>query len=340
MPHDHSAHEQTEEQLEVQFEQLGLLESKFEDAEAEVIRKAEAIKAPLYKERTEFVAKVPHFWSLVFEQCPPEVENFIQPTDSEVFADCLETFEVSRFEVDAPNGSPRSFSLKFGFAENEWFEDKTLEKKFWYRHTKDWDGLVSEPVKINWKKGKDLTGGLTDAAVKLHEARKNTTDRKKEMALPEYKELAQKIETSADASVSFFGLFAFVSGYRWVTAEESAEAKKKDQEQLAKIAAGEKIEEEEDDEDDEDPQDYQETEVFPGGDEVATIIAEDMWPNALRYYKQHFEEGGEFDDEDLSELDVDMDEEDDDSAEEVDIRALVGKGKKGDEPPSKKQRKA
>ncbi len=36
MPHDHSAHEQTEEQLEVQFEQLSLLESKFEDAESEV----------------------------------------------------------------------------------------------------------------------------------------------------------------------------------------------------------------------------------------------------------------------------------------------------------------
>jgi hypothetical protein len=50
---------------------------------------------------------------------------------------------------------------------------------------------------------------------------------------------------------------------------------------------------------------------------------------------------GEFDDEDLSELDVDMEEEDeDDSAEEVDIRALVGKGKKAEEPPSKKQRKA
>lgn len=247
------------------------------------VRKAEAIKGPLYKKRTEFVAKVPHFWSLVFEQCPPEVENFIQPTDSEVFADCLETFEVSRFEVDDPNGSPRSFSLKFGFAENEWFEDKTLEKKFWYRHTQDWDGLVSEPVKISWKKGKDLTGGLTDAAVKLHEARKNTTDRKKEMALPEYKDLAKKIETATDASVSFFGLFAFVSGYRWVSPEESAEAVKKDKETLAKLRAGEKVEEEED-EDDEDPQDYQETEVFPGGDEVATIIAEDMWPNALRYY--------------------------------------------------------
>jgi hypothetical protein len=91
------------------------------------------------------------------------------------------------------------------------------------------------------------------------------------MALPEYKDLSNKIETSADASVSFFGLF---------------EARKQDQEQLAKLKAGEKIEEEED-EDDEDPQDYQETEVFPGGDEVATIIAEDMWPNALGYYSAY-----------------------------------------------------
>ena len=108
------------------------------------------------------------------------------------------------------------------------------------------------------------------------------------MALPEYKDLAKKIETATDASVSFFGLFAFVSGYRWVSAEESAEAVKKDKETLAKMKAGEKVEEEED-EDDEDPQDYQETEVFPGGDEVATIIAEDMWPNALRYYSMYIQ---------------------------------------------------
>ena len=248
------------------------------------MRGIESVNSQGFKMWVDFVAKVPHFWSLVFEQCPQEVENFIQPTDSEVFAECLESLEVTRFEVE---DQPRSFSLKFGFSENEWFENKTLEKKFWYRHTKDWDGLVSEPVKISWKKDKDLTGGLTDAAVKLHEARKNVTDRKKEMALPEYKDLYNKIETSADASVSFFGLFAFVSGYRWVSAEESAEARKKDQEQLAKLKAGEKIEEEEEEDEDEDPQDYQETEVFPGGDEVATIIAEDMWPNALGYYSAY-----------------------------------------------------
>ncbi|KAI0583984.1 NAP family protein [Pyrenophora tritici-repentis] len=267
--------EQMPEEVVVRFEELGALEHEFEEAELEIIRKAEALQSPLYKKRADFVANIPHFWSLVFEQAPPEIDNFIQPTDSKVFAECLETFEVSRFELDEPNGSPRSFSLKLGFSDNEYFEDKVLEKKFWFRKTKDWQGLVSEPVKINWKKGKDLTGGLTDAAYKLGELRKKLgadtasgAARKEEAKSKEYKKLAQLIETATDASVSFFGLFSFVSGYRW------------------------------------------EIEVFPGGDEVATIIAEDMWPNAIKYYKP------------------------------VDIRALVGKGRKsGQEPPAKKQRK-
>jgi hypothetical protein len=166
-----------------------------------------------------------------------------------------------------------------------------LEKKFWFRKSKDWAGLVSEPVLIHWKKGKDLTGGLTDAAYKLGEARKklstDTSDiaaRKKETKLPEYQKLAEKIETSLESSISFFGLFAFVSGYRWISPEESEKVEKEDKEKLEKIKRGEKVEDDEDEE--EDPQDYQEIEVFPGGDEVATIIAEDMWPNAIKYYSE------------------------------------------------------
>lgn len=198
--------------------------------------------------------------------------------------------EVSRFELNDPKGSPRSFSLKFGFTENEFFEDKVLEKKFWFRKTKDWAGLVSEPVKIHWKKDKDLTGGLTDAAYQLGLARKkaaiDTADgkaRKAEVNTPEYKDLAKKIETATDASISFFGIFSFVSGYRWVSAEENELVVKEDREKFEKVKRGEPIEEDED-EDMEDPQDYQEIEVFPGGDEVATIIAEDMWGNAIKYY--------------------------------------------------------
>jgi hypothetical protein len=226
----------------------------------------------------------------VFEQAPPEIDNFIQPSDSKVFAECLDTFEVSRFELDDPKGSPRSFSIKFGFKENEYFEDKVLEKKFWFRRSRDWAGLVSEPVLIHWKKGKDLTGGLTDAAYTLSEAKKklgtdsaDMTSRKKETKLPEYQKLAEKLDTSLESSISFFGLFAFVSGYRWISAEESEQVEKDDKVKLDKIRRGEKVDED-DDEEEEDTQDHQENEVFPGGDEVVTIIAEDMWPNAIKYY--------------------------------------------------------
>jgi hypothetical protein len=166
-----------------------------------------------------------------------------------------------------------------------------LEKKFWFRKSEDWAGLVSEPVKVHWKKGKDLTGGLTDAAYKFGEARKklaaDSSDmaaRKKETQLPEYKQLSEKIETSLESSISFFGLFAFVSGYRWVSAEESEKVEKEDKAKLDKIKRGEKIED--DDDEEEDTQDYQEIEVFPGGDEIVTIIAEDMWPNAIKYYSK------------------------------------------------------
>jgi hypothetical protein len=253
-------------------------------ANTHAVRKAEVLQAPLYKKRAEFVAGIPHFWCLVLEQAPPEIDNFIQPTDSEVFAECLDTFEVSRFELNDPKGSPRSFSLKFGFKENEWFENKTIEKKFWFRKTKDWEGLVSEPVKINWKKDKDLTAGLTDAAYKLFEARQKLKDPKKESTLPEHKALETMIETTHEASVSFFGLFAFVSGYRWVSAEESAEAEKEEKERLDKVRRGEQIPEEDEDDEIEDIEDFQAVEVFPGGDEVATILAEDLWQNAIKYY--------------------------------------------------------
>jgi len=340
---------ESEEVLMARFEELNVLEKEFEDVELEIIRKAEALHAPLYKKRADFIAKIPHFWSLVFEQAPPEIDNFIQPSDSKVLGECFDTFEVSRFELDEPKGSPRSFSLKFGFKENEYFEDKVLEKKFWFRQSQDWAGLVSEPVQIHWKKGKDLTGGLTDAAYKLGEARKKLgTDssdmaaRKKETELPEYKKLVELIETSSQSSVSFFGIFSFVSGYRWISAEESEKTEKEDKAKLEKMKAGEKVEDDEDEE--EDTQDYQEVEVFPEADEIVTIVAEDMWPNAIKYYKSTFDD--EEDDEDLSDLDVegfdsDADPmEEDESDQEVDIRALVGKGRKpGQEPPAKKQRK-
>lgn len=253
------------------------------------MRQSEKLNAPLYKKRAAVIAKIPHFWALVFEQSPPEIDSFLQPSDSKLFAECLETLEVSRFEAHDPKGSPRSVSIKFGFSDNDYFENKTLEKKFWYRRSLDgWAGLVSEPVKINWKKGKDATRGLTDMAVALHQARAkpsksaNGTATAPETELPEYKALAAKIEESEAVSQSFFLWFGFVSSYKLVTAEESEKASKIEAEKMEKRRRGETVDDEDDD--DEDNQDYQETELLPEGDQIATVLAEDVWPNAIRYF--------------------------------------------------------
>lgn len=46
-----------------------------------------------------------------------------------------------------------------------------LEKRFWYRRSKEgWSGLVSEPVRIHWRRGKDLTGGLGELVWRMWEA--------------------------------------------------------------------------------------------------------------------------------------------------------------------------
>jgi hypothetical protein len=254
------------------------------------VRKSNALHAPLWKKRAEVIAKIPYFWTIVFEQTPPEIDTFIQPSDSQVFTDCLETLEVSRFEVDNPKGSPRSFSIKFGFGDNDYFADKEIEKKFWFRQSRDgWAGLVSEPVKIHWKKGKDLTGGLTDAAYQLGQAREKLPKASgsanlKETELPEYKALTQKMEESTEASLSFFAWFGFVSSYRWISAEESEQAEKEEAAKLEKLKRGETIDEEADDDDDDDEVNHQDSEVYPQGEDIATLIAEDLWPSAIKYY--------------------------------------------------------
>lgn len=236
----------------------------------------------MYKKRNELVSKIPNFWALVLEQAPPDVDQYIQPSDSQVFAECLKSIEVDRFDIQK---TPRSFNLKFTFASNEWFEDEVLEKKFYFRRASDnWTGLVSEPVKVNWKKGKDLSQGLTDAAIKFWEAQekhsKVTNGSGKSGQLPEQKDLLDLLEKSDSAS-RFFTLFGFVSERRYVSVEESEKANAAEKKRRAEAKAGEDVadvKEEQLDFDD------LEAEVCPQGADLATMIAEDIWPNAIKYF--------------------------------------------------------
>jgi len=261
--------------------------------ECDKVRKQYIQGVSLFAKRRELVSQIPNFWPLVFEAAPPEIDSYIQPSDSEVFAKCLTNLEVSRFEVPlGPEkigenddlGDPRSLLIRFEFAENEWFKDTVLEKKLWFRRAEDgWTGLVSEPVRIQWKKGKDMTNGLMDGALKLWQARQKDGDMSKR-DLPEFDALARIVENWSGANTSFFTWFAFISNRRWVSAEESAKAVRTERERRQQVRVG-KGEAKPAELPSEDPMEQQ-VEVHEDGEGIANVLAEDLWPGAIRYFSE------------------------------------------------------
>ncbi|AEO63328.1 a42f54ac-9a29-46ce-89c1-b5290a37c54f [Thermothielavioides terrestris] len=313
------------EETTVSYEELEDLEHGFDEVETEIIRQQYALSKPLYAKRAELVAKIPNFWPLVLEQAPMDLDEYIQPSDSALLLSSLKSLSVSRFELDADekNGDPRSVAIRFEFAENEHFEDKVLEKKFWWRQSKDgFAGLVSEPVEIKWKEGKDLTDGLLGLVKAVYDEQRakpkqETKDKKAKVELTEkQKALKEKIDNTGMGGVSFFAWFGYVGHY--VTAEESKLAIQEEAEERRKRKAGEAVAKKEDedekmedaDEEDEDDDEDDDLEIFPAGDEVAMAIADDLWPGALKYFIQAQEQDS------LSELDFESGDEDEDDEED------------------------
>lgn len=279
-----------------------------------IVRSTHKLMAPLIAKRSAII-NMPEvqseFWMRVFASAPPEIDEYILPSDAAVLGESLKNLTVERFELDAQgNGEPRSLRFTFEFKtgeENPFFTNDKLVKEFYWRQeisksksgrTRTWEGLVSEPVRINWKKDADLTKGLLDAACDLAEAeKKKGGDRTK---LPEYATLVQKVEEAdaeADADdeeddepsptgMSFFGFF----GYRGrdVSAAKSKESAKEIEARWAKVQKGEDISEgegaEDSDDEDEEEDGLEDAEIFPDGDDLAVAIAEDLWADALNYY--------------------------------------------------------
>ncbi|KAH9909966.1 nucleosome assembly protein [Xylariomycetidae sp. FL2044] len=334
------------EELNMTYEELADLEREFEDVETEIIRQQETLLKPLYAKREKAVAKIPNFWPLVFEQAPPDVDQYVQPSDSAVILSSLKSVSVSHFEIEnGGKGDPRSLCIKLEFDENEYFENKVLEKKFWYRRSKDGDAsLVSEPVAIKWKEGKDLTEGMLDLAIKVWEndkkQPKSNGDSKNKIKKPadytaDEKALLEKIEAAGLGGVSFFAFF----GYRGedISEEESRLANEEDKKKRAQRAAGDAPElvaaeeDEDDDEEDDDEDDPLALEIFPDGDELAIAIGEDLWPNALKYFTQAMDADA------ISDVEFEDDEDDEmDDANDDDEVVPAAEGKP--ESPSKKRK--
>lgn len=324
-----------------------------------------------YARRSAAISKIPNFWPLVLEASPPELDSFVHPQDSKIFAESLTSIEITRPEIDssasasasAPpkgefKGHPRSFQITFTFSPNAYFSNSTLTKTFHYRRASDgWCNLVSEPVRIDWKNPEqDLSEGLTDAAYALFHARKNasttsstststgrggeggdpTSLSMQQKSLPEYSHLLTLLTSKNGHNTSFFTWFGFVSSRRWVSAEESEKAWEEFYSKVEAVRKGETIsvkkedddeddadvkKEDEDEEEDDEEEEYgdQAVEVFENGDDVAAVFAEEIWPNAIKYFTQ----AQEMDEDGLSFDDDDDDESEDGEEEEVDMQALV-----------------
>ncbi|KAF6836260.1 nap family protein [Colletotrichum plurivorum] len=314
----------------VTYEELADLEHEFEQVETEMLRKQYELSRPLYEKRSALVAKIPNFWPLVFEQSPPEIDEYIQPSDAALLLSSLKNVSVTRFELEnGQNGDPRSLAIRFEFGDNEHFEDKVLEKKFWWRTSKNYTGLVSEPVNINWKAGKDLTDGLLAAVQKVWDQGGPVLSGKgKPEQTPEAQALKKKIEETGMGGVSFFCWFGYIG--KRISAEESAAQLVKEAEELRLRKAGQEVPDEEDDEE----EDEFEFEIFPDGDDVAQAIAQDLWADALSYFSKFLisqqEDGAAEDNKDLlsmiaqaqeaaelSDADFETDDENEDSDEEM-----------------------
>ncbi|KAI9707792.1 MAG: hypothetical protein M1836_000754 [Candelina mexicana] len=333
------------------YEDLEDLELEFEEVETEIVRKQYLLSTHLYAKRQAYISRIPHFWALVFEQAPPDIDHYIQPSDSAIIASSLKNVDLSRFQISpAPasnasdTGSPRSFSITFEFTPNEWFENTVLEKYFWYRRAKDgWTGLVSDPVKIDWKEGKDITEGLTEGAHKLWEAEKQAASevngangKAPKRRSPEHDKLVKKIESTTEGSLSFFTWFGYRG--RSVSAEESAAAWAREAERKQMAKEGKTLTVPKDEiNPDVDSELEMDREVFPGGDDLALSISDDLWPNAIKYFVQSHDQ------DDPSEGDFeDSAAEDSDESGNINIRDLVRNrhADESDKESPKKKRKA
>lgn len=258
------------------------------------VRHQVSLTRPLYARRNKTISQIPNFWALVLEQAPPDIDQYIQPSDSALLLSSLTSLRVSHFELEGPEsvtgGDPRSVSITFAFSPNEYFEDEVLVKKFWYRKSiGGWCGLVSEPVKIYWKKGKDLTGGLLDLVCDAWDAEQKTKasrakDAKKSLT-SQQKALEKKIANTSMGGLSFFAWFGFIG--RRVSEDESKEANARESAKRDARKSGKKVAEPDDDEDQEEGDDEDlgmSLEIFPEGDDLAIALTEDLWPGAIKYF--------------------------------------------------------
>jgi len=126
-----------------------------EDEVNQIAKKVDEVKLD------ENVAGIPSFWLTIFKSCPI-LQEMVQENDEPLF----EMLEDIKVNVSAPEAPEMYFELEFHFAENDYFTDKVLRKKYLLQSEPEQDEPFSYEgpeiksttgCQINWKEGKNLT---------------------------------------------------------------------------------------------------------------------------------------------------------------------------------------
>lgn len=216
------------------------------------VRETTLRQAPLFARRNALTSQIRNFWPLTFEQAAAALafDEYITPEDAHLLGGSLRGINVTRPDVAT---EPRSVLIQFEFGPNDYFDDAVLSKTF--THQLGGSGLCSVPVHISWKHGKDLTEGASEAAAAAFEERKRGVKKG-----PAEAKLQRLMESGPS---SFFNWFL------WTGAHEALKEVHEHGECDGHHHHGE----------DEGP-----VEVFPNGEDLAVQIAEDLYPNAPKYF--------------------------------------------------------
>ncbi|EPS39846.1 hypothetical protein H072_6390 [Dactylellina haptotyla CBS 200.50] len=275
------------------FGALGDLELEFEKAEVEVLKFQIETTQPLYARRNTLTTSIPSFWPTVFDSCP-DFDQHVAPQD----VSAISTIKSLNIVRPNPIKEPRDFIVEIGFdsENNEWFEDEIIRKRFWWKTVEGaWSGLVSEPVEIKWKEGADLSNGETGRVYAEWKAKKDgestavvATDKGKGKG-------KGKGASNGDANGKKKSLEERLSGgqpsfFTW----------------FSWVGKGTDYDGTQDEDEDEDDEDEDDGDLFNHGDELALTLADDIYPNAIKYFLESLTGDQDSDDEmSVSELDSD-----------------------------------
>jgi hypothetical protein len=227
------------------------------------VRETTLKQRSLFERRNKVTSAITGFWPHVIEDASSALgfDEHITPEDAEALSHLVE-LNVVRPNVE--KGDPRDVEITFKFEESDYMPAQTITKFFTYQSTKPGlTGLISTPVAINWKPGKDLTAGINQAAIDAFEERKAKKDSKKGKGSAKFGAKEEKLQELLMQNSSFFIWFSYTGVHHDLGESEG------DDDDSDKMV---------------DDEPMGPVEAFPWGDELAVQIAEDVYPSAVKYF--------------------------------------------------------